>query len=175
MRSRTLLLFLIGFTAILTAGWIGFPRVLYRTEKQPVDFSHHIHKEQAAQKCIDCHQDNSTPAIASCAGCHAEPIGTTAQEKAMVVSYVKPGREIPWQGYARQPMNVRFPHTPHVKIAKIACEKCHGPHGDSNSLGWYEEDRISTYSRGAIAMSMSACEDCHRQKGVETGCLGCHK
>lgn len=174
MRSG--ILFVIAFAAILTTGWVGFPRTLYRTEKQPLDFNHRIHKDQAAQKCADCHADNSTPAIASCAGCHADPLGKTANEKTMVVSYVKPAREIPWRSYARQPMNVRFPHAPHVKNAKIACEKCHGAHGESTNLGLYEEDRMSTYSKSAATtMSMSACEDCHRQKGVEAGCLGCHK
>ena len=181
MRQRIALFFLAGFASMLAAGWLGVPRALYRSEKQPLDFNHRIHKDKAAQKCSDCHgigKDaafTGIPTLAGCAGCHAEPMGNTANEKLMVVSYVKPAREIAWRSYARQPMNVRFPHAVHVNLGKLACEKCHGTHGDSATIGMYQEDRISTYSRGAVTMSMSACEDCHRQKGIEAGCLGCHK
>jgi hypothetical protein len=175
MRHRLTLLFLVGFAAVLTAGWIGFPRALYVTESQPFNFNHRLHKDQAAQKCVDCHSGGAAAALATCAGCHPEPVGTTQDEKILVASYIKPGREIVWKSSARQPVNVRFPHDPHVDKAKIACDKCHGAHGESTTVGLYQEDRISGYSRGALTLSMSACEDCHRQKGVEAGCLGCHK
>jgi hypothetical protein len=181
MLQRVALFFLVGFAGMLGAGWIGMPRILYRSERQPLDFNHRIHKEKAAQKCSDCHAIGAdgmfagTPALANCAGCHVEPMGTTANEKLLVVSYVKPGREIGWRSYSRQPMNVRFPHAVHVNLGKVACQKCHGAHGDSTTLDAYHENRISGYSRGAVTMSMSACEDCHRQKGVEAGCLACHK
>jgi hypothetical protein len=181
MRHRVALLFFAGFAGMLAAGWLGMPRVIYRSEKQPLDFNHRIHKDKASQKCADCHAISAdgtfagTPMLANCTGCHVEPLGTTPNEKALVVSYVKPGREIAWRSYARQPMNVRFPHAVHVNLGKIACEKCHGAHGNTASIGPYEEDRISTYSRGAVRMSMSACEDCHREKKVEAGCLACHK
>jgi hypothetical protein len=179
--NRTTLFFTAGFAAMLAAGWVGFPRVLYQSAAQPLDFNHHVHQDKAAQKCADCHAISSdgvfagTPSLAGCAGCHAEPMGTTPAEKTLVVSYVKPGREIPWRSYARQPMNVRFPHAVHVNLARIACQKCHGNHGDSVHLARYGEDRISTYSRDLAGMTMSDCEACHRQQGVDAGCLGCHK
>ena len=102
-------------------------------------------------------------------------MGTTTNEKVLVASWVKPGRELPWQSYARQPMNVRFSHAVHLNLAKLSCETCHGQHGNSISVALYQEDRISGYSRHAVSMTMSDCEACHRQRGVEAGCLGCHK
>ena len=93
--------------------------------QQPIDFNHRVHKDKASQKCSDCHAFASdgnfagTPTLAGCSGCHAEPMGTTANEKVLVVSYVKPGREIPWRSYACQPMNVRFSACGnHVNLAK---------------------------------------------------------
>jgi hypothetical protein len=180
-RYRTTLLFTLGFGVMLAAGWVGFPHTLYKSAQQPIDFNHRVHKDKASQKCTDCHAFASdgnfagTPTLAGCSGCHAEPMGTTANEKVLVVSYVKPGREIPWRSYARQPMNVRFPHAVHVNLAKLDCGKCHGAHGDSTHLTAYQEDRISGYSRDLAGMTMSDCEDCHRQRGVEAGCLGCHQ
>lgn len=181
IRHRTTLFFTAGFAVMLAAGWIGFPRTLYKSEAQPLDFNHRIHKDKAAQKCSDCHAlaaDGTfagTPPLAGCAGCHAEPMGSTANEKTLVSAYVKPGREIPWHSYARQPMNVRFSHAVHVNLAKLSCEKCHDNHGDTTTIALYQEDRISGYSRGVDGMTMSDCEDCHRKQGVEAGCLGCHK
>ena len=181
MRHHTALFFALGFGAVLAAGWLGFPRTLYTSARQPLEFNHRVHKEKASQKCADCHVINSDgdfvgiPALASCAGCHAEPMGTTANEKVLVSAWVKPGREIPWRSYARQPMNVRFSHAVHVNLAKLNCEKCHGAQGDSVSLPIYQEDRISGYSRHSVSMTMTDCEDCHRQRNVEAGCLGCHK
>jgi hypothetical protein len=178
---RETLVFTAGFGVMLAAGWIGFPHTLYKSEAQPIDFNHRIHKDKAAQKCTDCHSITADgtfagiPSLTNCSGCHAEPMGTTANEKILVASYVKPGREIPWRSYARQPMNVRFSHAVHVNLGKLACEKCHGAHGDTMNIALYQEDRISGYSRNVESMTMSACEDCHRQRGVAAGCLGCHK
>jgi hypothetical protein len=175
------LFFTIGFVAVLAAGWVGFPRTLYTSSKQPLEFNHRLHQEKASQKCVDCHSITAdgaftgTPALAGCAGCHAEPMGTTANEKVLVAAWVKPGREIPWQSYARQPMNVRFSHAVHLNLGKLTCDTCHGPHGNTTKVASYQQDRISGYSRHSVSMTMSDCENCHRQKGVEAGCLGCHK
>jgi hypothetical protein len=185
-----------GFALALAVGWLGLPHLLYARAAQPLDFSHKVHaSEETGLSCQDCHAlraDGSfagIPALASCAGCHTETLGQSPEEKRLVEEYVKPGREIPWLVYSRQPDNVRFPHAVHVKRAAVACERCHGAHASSETLRPHETNRISGYSRdvwgpslsrfGRAAgqgMKMSDCEGCHARSGrPHTSCLACHK
>jgi c(7)-type cytochrome triheme protein len=167
VKLRGAILFLTGALGALAAGWLAFPRAIYRTAAQPVDFSHKIHADQAQAKCADCHGDTpALPTLDKCAGCHAAPMGNTAAEKQFIEKYVTPNREPAWLVYARQPENVYFSHAPHLK-AKVKCERCH------RNQGLYYEDRISGYSRDV--MSMDTCIACHREKHQENSCLTCHK
>lgn len=196
MRLRNTSIFAAGVAAALLAGWYGFPRILYASKQQPLAFNHKVHADKAGSKCEDCHAITEAgafagiPPIASCAGCHPEPVGETAAEKELVAKYVKPNREIPWLVYSRQPDNVRFSHATHVKTAKLACERCHGTHGTTTALRTYQENRISGYSRDiwghSIArisfkpgehpgMKMDDCAACHKERGVQTSCMACHK
>ncbi len=188
--------FLAGMTVALAAGWLAFPRALYRQTPQPIQFSHKVHAgDKAGMKCEDCHSlraDGSftgIPQLDKCSACHAAPLGDTREEKLLVDRYVTPAREVPWLVYARQPDNAFFSHAYHVNLAKIACEKCHGEHGKTDKLRDYEANRISGYSRdiwgaslarvsgsdGRTGMKMTDCERCHDQNGVSAGCLDCHK
>lgn len=192
--DRSLWLFGSGFAAVLAFGWAAFPKLLYRTEPQPIQFSHKVHVEKAGMKCGDCHPIRpdgrfaGIPSVSSCAGCHAQQMGTTEAEKKLVATYVTPNREIPWRVYARQPDNVFFPHAAHVKLAGLGCDVCHGAHGATDGLGPFQLNRVSGYSRDIwgpsiarlplnrrVGMKMSDCEDCHAARGVQTGCLDCHK
>jgi hypothetical protein len=105
-----------------------------------------------------------------------------------VEAYIQEGREIPWLIYSRQPDHVTFSHPAHVTLAELPCERCHGPHGTSEKLPAYEENRLTGYSRRvwgqAIARigrepwdgkKMSDCSDCHRKHGAVESCLDCHK
>jgi menaquinone reductase, multiheme cytochrome c subunit len=194
ISSRGPILFAAGFLAVFAAGWRGFPAILYERSPQPLQFNHKVHKEKASMACTDCHSfraDGSfagIPATSSCANCHAAAMGDTAAEKKFIDQYVTPGLEVPWKSYTRQPMNVRFSHAAHVTAAKLKCEQCHGDHGATSHLRDYEENRISGYSRDIWGHSitrvglnvgdgrkMSDCEDCHAQRKVEVGCLGCHQ
>jgi len=191
---RGSLLFVAGFAAALSAGWLAFPRAEYERQSQPVQFSHKVHRDKGGMKCEDCHaiRDDGTfsgiPAVDKCAGCHAAAMGTTDEEKRMIKRYIEPSREIPWLVYARQPENVRFSHAFHVKLAKLACERCHQAHGDSDTLPAFERDRVSGYSRDILGdpslpnaanrhpgMEMDDCIRCHQQRGVQDSCLACHK
>jgi len=180
--------FLAGLAMALGAGWVAFPRVIYRSRPQPVNFSHKIHAEKAGAKCEDCHsfRDDGTfagiPTLDKCAGCHAAPMGTTAAEKSFIDEYVTPNREPQWSAYAGQPENVSFSHAAHVKRAQMTCESCHGNTGSSDTLRPYQVDRISGYSHDIWktpnmphGMKMADCVACHRQKGLEHSCLDCHK
>ena len=132
MTLRGTIVFLAGVLAALGAGWAGFPRVINRTQPQPVDFSHQVHADKASSKCDDCHSfraDGSftgIPTLDKCAACHAAPMGTTAAEKSFIDRYVTPQREPEWLVYARQPENVYFSHSTHVKRGNLKCERCHG-------------------------------------------------
>lgn len=179
MKLRGIILFLTGALAALGAGWLGFPRVIYRTQHQPVDFSHKIHADKASMKCDDCHSFRpdgtfaGVPTLDKCAGCHAAPMGDTAAEKQFIERYVTPQHEPAWLVNARQPVNVYFPHGPHVNRAKLKCERCHENQAASSTLPAYQQDRISTYSRHLL--SMDACIACHSENHQERSCLDCHK
>jgi hypothetical protein len=179
MNRRALAFFVAGLAASAAVGWLAFPRLLFARAEQPLRFSHKTHAA-TGYACADCHaigEDGrfaGIPRVESCAGCHSEPQGSSADEKRLVEEYVKPGREIPWLVYSRQPENARFPHAVHVKRAEIACERCHGAHGESDALPVHETNRITGYSRNLIRMS--DCESCHaRHMPERTACLACHK
>ena len=196
MNRRALAFFGGGLSLALSLGWVGFPRLLYERTEQPLAFNHRLHtSDVTGMACEDCHvlrEDGSfggIPALESCASCHEEPVGDTEAERRLVEEYVKRGREIPWLVYSRQPENVRFPHAIHVRRAAIACERCHGGHGTSESLRPLETNRLSGYSRDiwgpsmlraglgpGQGMKMSDCESCHAEHGrARTACLACHK
>ncbi|MBK9376344.1 MAG: cytochrome c3 family protein [Holophagales bacterium] len=184
--------FAVGLVPALAAGWLLFPRLLYKTEAQPLPFNHKVHTE-GGMGCTDCHATaengrfTGLPTTEACAGCHAEK-GDNAGINALVASYVEPGREVPWLVHARQPDNVYFPHAPHVTGDKLACARCHGPHGASTATRTYAVNRLSGYSRDiwgpslarvgpkdGQGMKMSDCIQCHRAGGRESACLDCHK
>ena len=187
MITQGRILFLAGALAALGAGWGAFPRAIYQSRPQPVDFSHKIHAAKAGTKCEDCHafrEDGSfagIPALEKCAGCHSAAMGTTAAEKNFIDQYVTPGREPQWAAYARQPENVYFSHITHVKRAGMKCETCHGDEGSTDQLRPHQQDRISGYSRdiwggpGRPGMTMDDCVACHRTRSLEHSCLDCHK
>jgi hypothetical protein len=193
--TKGLLMFATGIAAALFLGWMVFPNVLYKTEAQPLRFSHAVHAgEQVGLACADCHavspdgRFHGIPAVAKCAECHASAIGETADEKILVDEYVTPGREIPWKVYSRQPDNAYFPHAVHVTLAQIPCADCHGPQGASDSNRVYQVNRISGYSRDIWGpnisgipshswegMKMDRCVRCHEARGRRDGCIDCHK
>lgn len=53
---RSALLFLIGLAAMLAAGWTGFPKALYVSRPQPLQFNHQVHADKAGLECSGCHE-----------------------------------------------------------------------------------------------------------------------
>ena len=195
MKRLAFLPFVAGVATAMAAGWIATPRLLYRQEAQPIQFSHRAHGSAGAgMTCADCHplledgRFGRIPPLARCAECHQEMMGTSPAERILVEEYVRPGREIPWLVYARQPDNVFFSHAWHVRQAGLSCERCHGEHGASATLPAFEVGRLSGYSRDVGGPSriarattagggkrMSDCARCHRQCDKDQSCLDCHK
>ena len=196
MNARGVLPFAMGLVIALAGGWIVFPRAIYERVEQPIQFSHKVHTgEQVGMTCEECHaldesgRFSGVPVLETCSPCHGEPQGKSAAEKRFVDEYVTKSREVEWVVYSRQPENAWFPHAPHIRLAKIACERCHGPHGTSDALRVVERNRLSTYPRDVEGyslvrlkteewqrgMKMDDCSRCHHQRGVQESCLTCHK
>jgi hypothetical protein len=188
-------MFLSGVAAALAIGWFVFPLALYKSVDQPIQFSHKVHTgETVGLPCEECHsfrddgRFTGIPALEKCATCHSAQLGSSPDEKKLVEEYVTPNREIPWLIYARQPQNAYFSHIQHVKLANIECQRCHGPHGSTEALRPFQQNRVSGYSRDVWGknisgiksqpwegMKMDDCAKCHEERGVVSGCLQCHK
>lgn len=186
---------LVGLAAGAAGGWLLFPRVLYVREHQPLQYSHAVHTgEEVGLTCDTCHgfdaegRFTGTPSIGICADCHESMVGESDDERRLVEEFLATRTEVPWQVYARQPDNVRFPHAAHVKLAGLPCEGCHGDHGSSGSLRPLERNRVSGYSRDIWGTSLSGwfrgrrpgmkmndCSACHARSGVDESCLDCHR
>jgi hypothetical protein len=193
--ARNTLAFGLGLAIALSLGWVAFPRALYVQKNQPLAFHHKTHAEKSGSaECGDCHaiRDDGTyagiPSNEACASCHSDRLGTSPDEAVLVDKYLKPGQQVPWLVYARQPANVWFSHAIHIRRAGLACKECHSTYGETDQVRVYEQNRISGYSRDiwgssisrlrrtrADGMKMSDCEDCHSRNHVQAGCLGCHK
>lgn len=197
-----ILFFIVGLAASLLIGWVAFPKLLYSQKRQPIDFNHALHVELVDHGCQSCHffrADGSfsgIPRLAECAECHMQANTDHPEEVKFVEEYLKPGREVPWLVYARQPDCVFFSHAAHVVKGRMDCLTCHGPIGESTSTRVYQQNRISGYSRDIwghnIAgikrnswdrMKMDDCAECHASANVpagsvqtqKDGCFVCHK
>ncbi len=196
-----ILFFIFGLVVSLVIGWVVFPKLLYSSKKQPIDFNHAQHNELVDEGCESCHffrDDGSyagVPTLAQCIDCHEEVNGESEDERIFVEEYVAKGREVPWLIYSRQPDCVFFSHAAHVKMGNMDCVTCHGHIGESENLRIYRENRISGYSidiwgeniagikrNSWDRMKMSDCSECHvrehvNQNSVQTlkgGCFVCH-
>jgi len=197
----TLEFFVVGFFCFLFFGWFLLPGASYVKKNQPINYNPPLHVEKLGITCDTCHffyKDGSwagIPTLETCVDCHMDVIGNSPEEQKFVNEYVKKDREVQWALYVRQPECVSFSHSSHVRMAKIACETCHGPQGHSDATE-YLENRITHYSYVAYdpraplnaftimsekgekvwgTMRMDECAGCHRDRGTSTACFICHK
>jgi hypothetical protein len=121
--------------------------------------------------CNDCHKQAAVgahatfPTVKACLLCHKEAKGTNPEEP-KIRKYADEGHEIPWEQVNRLPGHVYFSHVAHVKYAKMECITCHGEMKDRN-----EPVSVPQIDH----LTMNACMACHKEKGVSTDCLLCHK
>lgn len=138
--------------------------------RQPVAYNHRVHVKQLELACDHCHETSrdgevaGLPPLSTCAGCHQEANGTSAEE-AKVVEAVRAGREIAWARLYEVPRHVYFTHRRHVAVARIACERCHGDMGA----------QTRPPPAPLVAVSMDGCMDCHRERGASRDCDACHR
>ena len=78
--------FLVGLVLALVIGWSVIPAIKLEEKKQPIQFNHVVHIENAGMACEECHfirEDgsfNGLPNTASCAACHEEAVSESAEE-----------------------------------------------------------------------------------------------
>jgi len=168
LKFRLLLLVLAAGTA---AAVLGFS-FSFRPAPvvQPLAFDHKRHGAEDIA-CKDCHkrvEDSpyaTFPKLKQCLLCHLEAKGNHPDEP-KIRDYAKEKKEIPWIQVNRLPGHVYFSHAAHVKYARMDCKECHGD----------MKERTEPVTVSQIQhLDMNTCMDCHKEKGVSTDCLRCHK
>jgi hypothetical protein len=135
-----------------------------------VAYDHRLHVGKLELACDTCHETSAQgevaglPPLSICAACHGEANGTSLEER-KVVEAVAAGREIPWARLYALPRHVYFTHRRHVAVARIACERCHGPMGA----------QARPPPAPLVALGMDDCIDCHRERGAARDCATCHR
>lgn len=147
--------------------------------EQPIAFDHKLHlSKELAKKmkqrqmvCTDCHTGAEKgihaglPSLSSCLRCHMK-VQSARENEHKVRELAGKNEPFQWYQVTRNPAHVYFSHRPHVSIAKIDCEVCHG-----NVREWEEPPR----KPNERLLHMSSCMACHRQRGVDNECGVCHK
>jgi len=137
-----------------------------RVPAQPVLFSHKTHAAQGIE-CIRCHPDSAKkfeaglPTPRGCMGCHR----TVARENPSIrklVQLIAADVRIDWIPIYDSPSYVIFSHRKHVR----AGERCQTCHGDVTQYDALPQE---------VSISMTACMNCHTQRGIENECFWCHE
>lgn len=131
---------------------------------QPIKFSHKVHAGDNKIDCKYCHhlatesKSAGIPAMNLCMNCHIivrEGTNSGKFEIAKIVDAVENKKPVQWVRLHNLPDHVFFSHAQHVGVAKIDCQKCHGP---------VEEMDIM---RQESDLSMGWCVNCHRETDVK--------
>ncbi len=151
---------------------------------QPIHYSHRIHAGSNKIECKYCHSSARVskhagiPSLNVCMNCHkqiAEVSDTTATpeySKAFYDAQIKKlykavgwdpatqkysgiSQPVKWVRIHNLPDFVYFNHSQHVAVAKIECQKCHGP--------------VQTYEiqKQFAPLTMGWCINCHRVTEVK--------
>lgn len=144
---------------------------------QPIAFSHKIHAGEYKINCQYCHssveksKQASIPSLSTCMNCHTyvtakdkyngqispeiskiyKAIGFNPETK----KYDGPQSPIKWIRIHNLPDHAVFNHSTHVKVGKVACQKCHGE----------VQEMEVVYQRNSLQMGW--CINCHRESNVD--------
>lgn len=127
-------------------GVYGGDEVAHYKPEQPIKFNHTLHAGKMAINCQYCHsgaeksKHAGIPSASVCMNCHkAISSGTTTGTTEISKIYhavgwdpekaTYTGKEDPikWVKVHVLPDHVAFSHATHVAVAKLECQKCHGP------------------------------------------------
>jgi hypothetical protein len=135
----------------------GFTDVaLAQEEGEELPFSHQAHV-QRGMVCTFCHSGATRgpsadlPSLELCATCHRTISGDNEDMQAVVTAFDE-GREVSWPRVYKQPDFVYFSHRPHVAVAGLSCDTCHGNVGEM------------TLARKVRDMHMGFCLNCHEDQ-----------
>ncbi len=126
---------------------------------QPIAFSHRLHAGDRQIPCLYCHfaaersRHAGIPAANVCMNCHGR-LRLASAELQKLKEAVAQNRAIRWVKIHNLPDFVYFDHSQHVAVARLACQRCHGPIETM--------DRV----RQVAPLTMGWCLDCHRSEGV---------
>lgn len=130
---------------------------------QPIKFSHKVHAGDNRIDCKYCHhtaefsKSAGIPAMELCMNCHAlvrEGSHSGKFEIAKVLEANETKKPVVWVRVHNLPDHVFFSHAQHVGIARVDCQKCHGPVKEMDIM------------RQNSDLSMGWCVNCHRQTKV---------
>ena len=152
---------------------------------QPIHYSHKIHSGANKIECKYCHSSarvskhSGIPSLNVCMNCHKN-IAEYNGEEDLVNGYdrdfytneikklyaavgwdednqVYTGKTQPvkWVRIHNLPDHVYFNHAQHVEVAKIECQKCHGPVEEMEIMYQYSP------------LTMGWCINCHRESNID--------
>jgi hypothetical protein len=130
---------------------------------QPIKFSHKVHAGNNKIDCKYCHttaeysKSAGIPAMELCMNCHIlvrEGARSGKFEIAKVVEANETKTPVAWVRLHNLPDHVFFSHAQHVGVAKVDCQKCHGPVQEMDIM------------RQNSDLSMGWCINCHRDTKV---------
>jgi hypothetical protein len=154
----------------LGAGGMHLAREREVQIEQPIAFDHARHAVEG-MACLDCHARAAdgayatTPRLAACMLCHAEPKGEHPDEPRLR-EIAEAGGEIAWVQVNRLPGHVYFSHEAHVTWAEMECADCHGR---------MEEATLPPARSQIDGLTMTRCMECHEERGARNDCIDCHK
>jgi len=155
----------LGYQAkVLNEEAIRLGRSLGYAPDQPIKFSHKVHAGENGIDCKYCHHTAESsksagiPAMNLCMNCHVlirEGTNSGKFEIAKIVDAVENKKPVEWVRLHNLPDHVFFSHAQHVGVAKIDCQKCHGPVQEMTIMRQYSD------------LSMGWCVNCHRETDVK--------
>ena len=167
-------LIVVGWDWAFNIGVYGGDEVAHYKPEQPIAFNHKLHAGKMAINCQYCHSSAEKskhagiPSANVCMNCHkAVNEGTTTGKDEIAKIYAAVGWDpeavkytgvenpIKWVKVHNLPDHVAFSHATHVAIAKVECQKCHGP-----------VDTEFTVAEQWAPLTMGWCIKCHSETEV---------